>query len=145
MISNDFCIGIVFLFRFSLREEYLVYPHEGVCSHTPKGSNIFPFYWYRKRFSGYQKHQRRQTFLKTWKCFIWWGWVSGWVDWTEYQMGPWIFFILCVYIHTVYTYLFFNQKLSPTFIWVSKFDVKLRSWDFMFKSPIGNSDFEKSY
>ena len=31
------------------------------------------------------------------------GWVGGWVGWTEYQMGPLIFFILCGYIDKVYT------------------------------------------
>ena len=50
----------------------------------------------------------------------------GWdgVGWTEYQKRPSIFFILCGYIDHVYVYLY-NQKLSPTFLWVSKFDVKL--------------------
>ena len=131
-----------------------LYPPEGVCSQTPKGSNwiLFPFYWYRKRLSGFQKHERKQAFLKTWKCFIprresarrlsrgpivftyvlfcvrkWTlkkkkghpssvilaeifpqnvlfdGWVGGW---TEYQMGPLIFFILR-YIKQ-YTHLYLN-------------------------------------
>ena len=35
----------------------------------------------------------------------------------------------------MYTYIF-SQKLSPTFLWVSKFDVKLGSGDMIFKITI---------
>ena len=41
------------------------------------------------------------------------------------QKCPSIFFILCGYIDDVYIYLYTELKLSPTFLWVSKFDVKL--------------------
>ena len=37
-----------------------------------------------------------------------------------------------------------NKKLSPTFLWVSNFDVKLGSWDFIFKTLMGQYVFEKS-
>ena len=45
---------------------------ESACLKTPKGSNwiLFPFYCCRKRFSGFPKHNGKQAFLKTWKCFI---------------------------------------------------------------------------
>ena len=32
---------------------------------------------------------------------------------------------LYAYIRYIYTYLYTKKKLSPTFLWVSKFDVKL--------------------
>ena len=41
------------------------------------------------------------------------------------QKCPLIFFILCTQIDKVYIYLYTKKKLSPTFLWVSKFDVKL--------------------
>ena len=61
--------------------------------------------------------------------------TDGWVDgFTEYQKCPSIFFILCWYIDHVYVYLsIYSQKLSPTFFWVSKFDVKLRSGGIILK------------
>ena len=49
----------------------------------------------------------------------------GRVGRTEYQKGPLILFIFCGYIDKVYIYLYTKKKLSPTFLWVSKFDVKL--------------------
>ena len=48
----------------------------------------------------------------------------GWDGWTGYQKCPSIFIILCMEIDPVYMYLY-SQKLSPTFLWVPKFDVKL--------------------
>ena len=50
---------------------------------------------------------------------------TGWTGRTGYQNCPLNFFILCVYIDKVYTYLYTKYKLSPTFLCVSKFDVKL--------------------
>ena len=45
---------------------------------------------------------------------------------TGYQKFPSIFFILCGYIKYVYIYLYiYTEKLSPIFLWVSKFDAKL--------------------
>ena len=41
------------------------------------------------------------------------------------QKFPLNFFILCAYIDYVYVYLYTKYKLSPTFLWVSKFHVKL--------------------
>ena len=43
---------------------------------------------------------------------------------TGYQKCPLIFFILCTCIDKVYTYLKL-KKVYETFLWVSKFDVKL--------------------
>ena len=41
---------------------------------------------------------------------------------------PSIFFILCTYIEHVFLYAYIdNKNLSPTFLLVSKFDVKLGS------------------
>ena len=60
----------------------------------------------------------------------------GWGGWTEYQKCPLSFFILCGYIDKVYFYLLtyiYSQKLSPAFLWVSKFDVKLESGGMIFK------------
>ena len=45
--------------------------------------------------------------------------------WTEYQKCPSMFYILSGYIDKVYTYITCNKKLSPTSLWVSKFDIKL--------------------
>ena len=50
---------------------------------------------------------------------------TGWTDGTGYQKCLLIFFIFCGYIDKVYIYLYTKKKLSPTFLWVSKFDVKL--------------------
>ena len=58
------------------------------------------------------------------------GWDGmGWdgMDGMGYQKCPSIFFILCIIsIYNMYicTYID-NRKLSPTFLWVSKFVVKL--------------------
>ena len=35
--------------------------------------------------------------------------------------------------------------MSQTFLWITKFDVKLESWDFISKITLGKSVFEKSY
>ena len=51
--------------------------------------------------------------------FDWTGWTDG------HQKCPLNFFILCGYIDKIYIYLYTKLKLSPTFLWVSKFDVKL--------------------
>ena len=60
----------------------------------------------------------------------------GW-GWTGYQKCPSIFFILCGYTDHVYMYLYiYTQKLSPTFLWVSKFDVKLEGGGIIFKITI---------
>ena len=47
------------------------------------------------------------------------------MGWTEYHKCHSNLFILCEYIAHVYTYLHMYSKLSPTFLWVSKFHVKL--------------------
>ena len=61
------------------------------------------------------------------------GWV-GWMGWTEYQKCPSIFFSLCGYIDHVDVYLhIYSQKLSPTYLCVSKFDFKLGSGGILFK------------
>ena len=57
--------------------------------------------------------------------------------WTEYQKCPSMFFILSGYIDKVYTYITCNKKLSPTFLWVSKFDIKLRVGEQNFKITAG--------
>ena len=63
--------------------------------------------------------------------------TGGWGEWTEYQKCPSIFFILCWYIDHAYVYLYVcNQKLSPTFLWVFKFDVMLESGGMIFKITI---------
>ena len=61
----------------------------------------------------------------------------GWMEWTEYQKCPLIFFILCTHIDKVYIYLYTKKKLSPTFLWVSKFDVKLGVVIINFKFTTG--------
>ena len=50
-----------------------------------------------------------------------------------YQKCPSIIFILCRGIKIVYIFTYTcTQNLSPTFLWVSNFDVKLGSWDLIF-------------
>ena len=51
--------------------------------------------------------------------------LMGRDGWDGEQKCPLIFFIFCGYIDKVYIYLYTKKKLSPTFLWVSKFDVKL--------------------
>ena len=52
------------------------------------------------------------------------GLIDGW-DGPEYQKCPSIFFLLfCTQIIYIATYIC-NQKLSPTYLWVSTFDVTL--------------------
>ena len=59
------------------------------------------------------------------------GW-DGWA-WTGYLNCPSIFCILRVYsIDNVLHLLAYSLKKIPTFLWVSKFDVKLGSLDFFF-------------
>ena len=58
------------------------------------------------------------------------GWMDGrkdgWMDETGYQKCPSMFFVLCGNVEHVYIYTCIRKKkLSPTFLWVSKFDVKL--------------------
>ena len=45
--------------------------------------------------------------------------------WDGPEKCPLKFFIFCGYVDYVYIYLYTKLKLSPTFLWVSKFDVKL--------------------
>ena len=75
--------------------------------------------------------------------------LMGWVGWdgTGYQKCPSNFFILCEYIGNVYTYIYIYihvQSVSPTLLWVWKFDVKLESLNFIFKTHMGKCVFEKS-
>ena len=69
-----------------------------------------------------------------------WWMVDGWNHFSSF-----FFLILCEYIAIIYisTYIG-NKKLLPTFLWVSKFEVKL-GWDFIFKTLMGKWVFEKSY
>ena len=73
------------------------------------------------------------------KFQIWWDGWDGWDGWTDGTGGrvdrwdgldgpekcPLNFFILYGYIDYVYICLYTKWKLSPTFSWDSKFDVKL--------------------
>ena len=57
---------------------------------------------------------------------------------TEYQKCPLIFFILCKYKENVYIPFYIDtKKMSPTFVWVSKFDVKLGVGVKVFKFTVG--------
>ena len=47
---------------------------------------------------------------------------------------PLNFFELCGHLELVYIYLYTKQKLSPTFLWVSKFDVKLGVGEYNFRN-----------
>jgi len=47
--------------------------------------------------------------------------LMGWDEWdgmdgTEYQKCPLIFFILCMYIDKVYTYLYRKQKIAANIL-----------------------------
>ena len=62
-------------------------------------------------------HQHSYEFQKlmsswgVWVRFSFTGWLmDGWVDGTEYQKCPSIFFILCGYIDHVYVYLYIYSK-----------------------------------
>ena len=73
--------------------------------------------------------------MKSRRCFIYWVGLVGRVDGPE--KCPLNFFILCGYLEHVYIYLYTKWKLSPTFLWVSKFDVKLGVWVKNFKIRAG--------
>ena len=45
------------------------------------------------------------------------------------------FYFVAIYVRSIAACIC-NKKLLPTFIWVSKFDVKLGSWDFFQNYPI---------
>ena len=45
---------------------------------------------------------------------------------------------------SIYLLVLYNKNMSPTFIWVSKFDVKLGSCDLILKIFTGKCVFEKS-
>ena len=52
--------------------------------------------------------------------------LDGWDGWDGISKGSFnFFFILCTHIDKIYIYLYTKKKLSPTLLWVSKFDVKL--------------------
>ena len=51
--------------------------------------------------------------------------LDGWDGLDGPEKCPLNFFILCGYIDYVYIYLYTKLKLSPIFLWVSKFHVKL--------------------
>ena len=44
---------------------------------------LFPFYWCRKRYWGFQIYRRFFAILKTWKCVIWWDGGDGGDGWTD--------------------------------------------------------------
>ena len=70
--------------------------------------------WYSERCLGFQKHQCKSAFLKTWKCFIW---LDGRTGRTGYQKDALIFFILR-YIN-YYTYIYKVIYICRFFIfWV---------------------------
>ena len=66
------------------------------------------------------------------------------MDGTEYQKCPSKFFILLGYIDKVYVYLYMYSKFFTNILWGLKFDVKLESWDLIFKIKIGKCVFLKS-
>ena len=94
----------------------MFYPPEGVCSQTPKGSNwiLFPFYWCRKRFSGFQKHDRKRAYLKTWKCFILRGETRAYIQ----------FWSTCFYLYIIWVrkciWHFQNHNTMVIFVFFSK-------------------------
>ena len=49
----------------------------------------------------------------------------------------------CIFIY-IYLYILYPRIFSPAFLFVSKFDVKLGSWDFVFKTLVGKCVFLKS-
>ena len=53
------------------------------------------------------------------------------------------FYIVGTYIMYIFTYMC-SQKLSPTLLWFSKFNVKLGSGGMIFKTSMGKRIFEKS-
>ena len=63
------------------------------------------------------------------------GWM-GWMDEMGYQKCPSIFSLLCTYIEHLYMTYIDNKKLSTTFLWVSKYDVKLGMGVKIFKITI---------
>ena len=64
----------------------MCYPPEGSFERSSQGVQLilFPFYWCRKRYWGFQIYRRFFAILKTWKCVIWW---DGWTDGTGGRMG----------------------------------------------------------
>ena len=69
------------------------------------------------------------------------GWMDGWTDgrMDGDQKGPSIFLIFMYVKDHVYMYTYIRtQKLSPRFLWVSKFDVKLGLGVKMLKITIGS-------
>ena len=66
------------------------------------------------------------------------GWVGGWD-------GVNFLHTLCVYRQGIYLVIYkFPKNSSPTFLWFSKIDVKLGSWDYFSKTFISSCVFEIS-
>ena len=65
-----------------------------------------------------------------------WDWVSN--VYFNFLYTLWVYKSCNVYLYI------YSQKLSPTFLWISKFDVKLGCLDFIFKITICTCVFEKS-
>ena len=68
---------------------------------------------------------------------------DGWVGRGIKSVLQFSLYFVCIQIMYI-TSCICTQKLSPTFLWVSKFDVKLECLDFNFKTLIGKCVFEKS-
>ena len=61
--------------------------------------------------------------------------MDGWTDGD--QKCPLIFFILFACVDHAYTYVYMQSKLSPIFLWISEFDVKLGVMVKNYKITIG--------
>ena len=114
----------------------MFYPPKGLCKADTEGGPIvftYVLFWVRKRILDFQFTGGFWHFLNLQNVlFDGVGWGG-----TEYQKCPLKIFILCRYIDKVYTYLYTKLKLSPTLLWVSKFDVKLGVWVKIFKFTAG--------
>ena len=63
--------------------------------------------------------------------------VYGWDGWGIKSVLQFSLYLVCMEIMFICTYMC-NQNLSPTFLWVSKFDVKLESCTHENQNPNGD-------
>jgi len=143
-------------------------PRREIRSISCRGPIVFTYvlFWVRKTLDTFKNTGDDRPFFP-WNCFIWWDgwtdgrmgrstkvslnflyiwWVDGWVDGCGGISKVSFKFLdtLWVYRQCIYLYIYINvQSLSPTLLWVWKFDVKLESLNFIFKTLIREMCFWK--
>ena len=114
---------------------YMFFPMEGATKAVPMGSieKSFHFILVTKRCLGISN---TLTVRDIFEILFTDGYMDG-MGWDGSSKLSFNFlYTLWVYSSCIICTFIYNQKLSPTFIWISKFDVKLGSGGMIFKITI---------